>query len=102
MANRLDLQTALETLLGLPNVYFDPPESIKLKYPAIVYNLNTYTISSANNSNYIAHPGYQLILMDTDPDSNYVEKILSLSYCSFVRHYTAGGLHHWVFNLYQE
>lgn len=102
MANRLDLQYSFEELLERKNVYFDPPESKKLKYPAIVYNLNNYTISSANNTNYIVHPGYQAILIDADPDSIYVEKMLTLSYCSFIRHYTASGLHHWVFNLHQE
>lgn len=37
MASRLDLQTFLEELLESKNVYFQPPESVKMKYPAIVY-----------------------------------------------------------------
>ena len=40
MASRLDLQTFLEELLESKNVYFQPPESVKMKYPAIVYALD--------------------------------------------------------------
>ena len=40
MPSRLNLQTTLETILGSRNVYFQPPESVKLKYPAIVYSRN--------------------------------------------------------------
>ena len=39
MANRLDLQALLEDLLGSRNVYYQPPESVKMNYPAIVYAL---------------------------------------------------------------
>ena len=40
MASRLDLQTFLEEILESRNVYFQPPESVKMKYPAIVYALD--------------------------------------------------------------
>ena len=33
MAHRLNLQSEFETLLGIQEVNFQPPESIKLKYP---------------------------------------------------------------------
>ena len=37
MDSRPNLQTMLEQILGSRNVYFQPPESLKLNYPAIVY-----------------------------------------------------------------
>lgn len=40
MASRLNLQTFLEEILESRNVYFQPPESVKMKYPAIVYALD--------------------------------------------------------------
>ena len=43
MANRLDLQALLEDLLGSRNVYYQPPESVKMNYPAIVYACLLYT-----------------------------------------------------------
>ena len=40
MASRLELQDTLETILESRNVYFNPPESIKMNYPAIIYKLD--------------------------------------------------------------
>ena len=45
MANRLDLQALLEDLLGSRNVYYQPPESDKMNYPAIVYALEDYVFT---------------------------------------------------------
>ena len=49
MASRLDLQTFLEELLKSKNVYFQPPESVKMKYPAIVYALDDIENVHADN-----------------------------------------------------
>ena len=38
MGSRLELQSKLEELLGSRNVYYQPPESLKMKYPAIRYS----------------------------------------------------------------
>lgn len=102
MANRADLQIFLEQLLGNENVYFDPPESKKIKYPAIIYKLNDIKTTCANNHSYTMTPGYQLILIDSDPDSEYVDVLINVRYCRFVRHYPSNGLHHWIFNIYNE
>ena len=49
MASRLDLQTFLEELLESKNVYFQPPESVKMNYPAIVYALDDIDNVQADN-----------------------------------------------------
>lgn len=102
MASRADLNDTLEKLLGNENVYYDPPESVNMGYPAIRYTLESHNTKHANNAKYTLNPAYQLILIDRDPDSKYIDVILSLPYTSFKRRYTADGLHHWVFTLYQE
>jgi len=33
MGTRLELQNLLENILGSRNVYFQPPENLKLNYP---------------------------------------------------------------------
>ena len=38
MASRLELQTKFENILGSRNVYFQPPASVQMRYPAIVYS----------------------------------------------------------------
>ena len=38
MGNRLELHEILVDALGSRNVYYQPPENIKITYPAIVYS----------------------------------------------------------------
>ena len=100
MANRLDLQTKLETILGSRNVYFQPPPSVQLKYPAIVYSLKRIDSTFANSGVYRKAPSYEVVLIDNDPESRYVDKIMELPYCSYDRHYASDRLHHDVFTVY--
>lgn len=98
--SRIELQDVLESLLGSRNVYFQPPESIKLQYPAIVYCLNDIKPTHANNGKYLWNHNYTLTLIDKDPDSEFVEMILQLPLCRFDRHYKSDNLNHFVFSLY--
>lgn len=100
MASRLDLQTKLESILGSRNVYFQPPSSVRIKYPAIVYSRKDIEIRSADNIAYRKLPSYEVILIDKNPDSEFVDKILDLPYCAFDRHYESDNLNHDVFTLY--
>lgn len=88
------------TLLGSRNVYFQPPESVKMQYPAIRYNLGGYDIDKANNGNYRTLPTYEGVLIDRNPDSEFIEKILQLPYCSLGRPYVVDNLNHYPFTIY--
>lgn len=100
MDNRPNLQTIFENLLGSRNVYFQPPASVQMKYPAIVYSRKDFSTRFAGNGVYLQKPRYEVTLIDKSPDSVFVEKILQLPYCSFDRHYTSDNLNHDVFTLY--
>ena len=100
MPSRLNLQTKLEEILGSRNVYFQPPSSVKMQYPAIVYSRNNIENRSANNSVYMQSPSYEVIVIDKNPDSEIVEKISALPLCRFDRHYTSDNLNHDVFTIY--
>lgn len=100
MASRLNLQTELEKILGSRNVYFQPPASVQMKYPAIRYSLQNIENRHADNLSYKQAKAYELILIDPDPDSEYVDKILQLPYCRFDRFYPADNLNHYVFTIY--
>lgn len=100
MDRRLELQRLFEKILGSRNVYFQPPENVKMRYPAIVYGLDDIEHNHANNGVYIRHPNYSATLIDLNPDSKFVEKLDSLPMCSFDRHYTSDNLHHWNYNIY--
>lgn len=102
MHSRIDLQTKLEEILGSRNVYFQPPASIQMKYPAIVYQRRDFRVFHANGNAYVTIPGYELILIDKSPDSIFVEPLLQLPYCSYDRHYEADNLNHDVFVIHHH
>lgn len=102
MASRLNLQTKLEEILGSRNVYYQPPASVKMKYPAIVYRRKNIETRFANNVVYMQSSSYEVVLIDKNPDSEFVDKILRLPYCSYDRHYTSDNLNHDVFTIYNN
>lgn len=100
MATRLELQTMLEELLGSRNVYFQPPSSIRMKYPAIVYTRDEIRNTHANNRVYMQDHAYEVTVIDEDPESEIVEKVSRLPKCTFDRHFASENLNHDVFILY--
>ena len=100
MASRLQLQTELEELLGSKNVYYQPPASVKMSYPAIVYSRNDIRNDFANNDVYSQNRSYEVIVIDKNPDSEIVDRISQLPMCRFDRHYTSDNLNHDVFTLF--
>ena len=100
MSNRTDLQAKLERILGSRNVYYQPPESVKINYPAIIYSRTDIEIRHADDTAYARTNCYEIIVIDKRPDNAAIDQILSLPCCSFDRHYTADNLHHDVLTLY--
>lgn len=100
MATRLELQTKLEELLGSKNVYYQPPASKQMEYPAIKYSKYDMQSRFANGSTYSLLNCYEIIVMDRKPDNAVINKLLNLPYCSFDRHYTSDNLNHDVLTLY--
>ena len=85
---------------GDNHVYFDPPMDLKMKYPAIRYKRKKIGKVYANNTAYMYRTPYEIIMIDRNPDNEYIEKILALPYCEHDRHYAANNLHHDVFTIY--
>ena len=100
MANRLDLQSILEELLDSRNVYYQPPESIKMQYDAIKYSKKNIMTRHANNGKYSMMDCYELIVIARKPDHPVIKKLLMLPYCSYDRQYVASNLYHDVLTLY--
>lgn len=98
---RLALHSKLCELLGSKNVYFQPPESVRMKYPAIRYKLGSGTTRHASNCAYMYKRRYEVTVIDKNPDVPWDEKMLkAFEYCSFERAYAAENLNHWQFSLY--
>jgi len=99
---RLDLHQKLENILGSKNVYFQPPETIRMEYPAIVYSRMMGRSQYGNNRSYIFVPGYQLTYITKDPDDTaIIDKLFSnFSKISYDRHFVNDNLHHDSFTLF--
>ena len=100
MADRLELHSVLQELRVSSNVYYQPPESIKMQYDAIRYSKKTIDSKYANDRKYSMIDCYEIIVISRLPDNPVIKKLLSLPYCSYDRHYIADNLHHDVLTIY--
>lgn len=88
------------TALGSRHVYYQPPESIKMEYPAIVYSREPLKKVAADNTVYQLNQAYRVVLIDRRPDSPIVDNLIRLPYSSQVSSYKADNLTHDVFEIY--
>lgn len=100
MATWQELQSKLEELLESPNVYFNPPESVKMKYDAIKYKKTRIQSRYANDTLYSKMNCYEIIVISRTPEHPVIDKLLRLPYCSHNTSYRADNLYHDVFTLY--
>lgn len=100
MASRLELHEELCNVLGSRNVYYQPPESIQMKYPAIVYSLDNIEVIRANDGVYGKRVRYSVTYIDRNPDNDKVMVIAELPYCRFTRYYVSDNLNHYNYTLY--
>lgn len=98
---RLQLHEELCEILGSRNVYFQPPGTVRMKYPCIRYKRDRGRHLNADNKTYIYKQAYQLIYMDSNPDNDVVEKLMGhFGEISYIRNYTADNINHDVLILY--
>lgn len=105
MDRRPILHQILKSLFtDTPHVYFQPPESVRLSYPCIVYKLTDIRGRYADNKTYLEYREYQLTVIDRDPDSPLREAVIG---ClgnkftgRFARPFVSDGLNHFVFTIY--
>lgn len=98
MGLRRDLQTLLKTITD--NVYFQPPSTIQMTYPAIVYSRADSITRFASNLPYHRFKRYLVTVIDRDPDSEIPDKVAALPMCTHNRFFAADSLNHDVFYLY--
>lgn len=97
MIDRENLHDVLVKILGSPHVYFNPPEGLNLKYPAIVYHRNKISHKCADDVPYIKSVSYTVTVIDDDPDSEIVDKMSELPSCEHSTNFTSDGMNHDVF-----
>jgi hypothetical protein len=100
MAPRLELQAILAAILETDQVYFQPPPTVKMEYPCIVYRRDYEETSFADDRPYLLRLRYQVTVIDRDPDSGIADKVAALPLCIYDRFYTSENLNHDVFKLF--
>lgn len=104
MDKRLELDALLRKVMkgvsGVENVYFQPPENLLLKYPAIVYSISDIRNRPADDMVYSQFTFYDLTVIDKNPDSLLVYAVASLPRCKFGRHYKSDNLNHDTFTIF--
>lgn len=98
MGHRHQLQQVLETFCD--HVYFQPPASVQMQYPAIVYKREPTSVRHANNAPYMLTKQYMMTLISRDPDDAIFDKLASLPLCTHDRSYVSDNLNHSVFTIY--
>lgn len=100
--SRLEIQDRLEAILGSTNVYYQPPASVRLEYPAIIYSVNDYDQNWADDYLYKKDRSYLVTLIHYDPDNDVIERLLwAFPKLRFDRTYTSDNLYHYVYVLYE-
>lgn len=98
---RAELGDRLKEILGYNNVYFEPPESVKMQYPCIVYERSAGDTDFANNMPYRFRIRYAVTAISRHADNPAVAKLaMSLPSIVYNRHFVVDGLHHDSFYLY--
>jgi len=102
MGTRLELQAVFEGIMPIEhkNVYFQPPPSLKMSYPCIVYERSTIQTEYADNGSHLLFDRYEATVIDRDPDSTIPKQVAMLPLCSHDRFFAVDNLNHDVFTLF--
>lgn len=98
--SRLELDGVLRELLGSSNLYFEPPSTVKMKYPCIVYERSRIDQTHADDSTYLLNKRYTVTAIYLNPDDDLPDRIAMMPLCSHDRHFVSDNLQHDVFTLY--
>ena len=99
MTEREMIQAILEQTIGSTNVYYQPPATVKIKYPAVVYKLDRIKKTTANNKWYHLKSTYQATLIYKEPDSPLPYEFAKLDKCEHVSHYMSDNLYHDIYSI---
>ena len=77
-----DLLHLLQQAVQHNRVYFQPPENLKIGYPAVVFHLSKIEIDRASNVPYKGAKEYSVTLITKDPEPDVIDEILKIPYSS--------------------
>lgn len=95
---RVELQELLKEYCD--TVYFQPPSSIRISYPCIVYNRSTDYINRANNNLYMKEKLYRVTVMDKNPDSDIADRLQELPWAVIISRDIVDNIYQTTLNIY--
>lgn len=98
MDRRLELDAHFRRIIE--HVYFQPPESIQLEYPCIVYNVNNMDSQFGDNRPYRVGTRYRVILIHRNPDNSLKDVLAEFPQCVMDQTYFSNNLNYYAYNLY--
>lgn len=100
MTRRQQLHTELKAL-GLTNVYFQPPENVKLIFPCLIYKIARFRPEYADDRPYAMSKRYNLLYITKDPD-DLMPDTLAEAFPTIIHNtsYVNDTMYHHSFDLY--
>ena len=101
MNKRLELHDKLKQLIDSDNVYFQPPASVQLSYPCVIYSIGSGDAKYADGMVYNYINNYELLFIFKQPNIDIIEQVLvALPMCKMTRAYVVDNLNHYAFSVY--
>lgn len=95
---RLKIHKQLKELCD--NVYYQPGDSTTIKYPCILYFLDSIDSDYANNQNYLNHRTWSVTVITRDATDNLFDDVLNLPFpVKYLSGFTKDQLYHQNFKL---
>lgn len=95
-----DLLDLLRKAVHHNRVYFQPPENLKIGYPAVIFHLSKIKVDRADDAPYKGAREYSVTLITKEPEPEVLDEILKIPYTTLDTTYIADGMNHFVFTTY--
>lgn len=95
---RIDFHNVLLTCTD--HVYFQPPATVRMSYPCIVYERDSANTRYSGDVPYLFTQRYLVTVVDLDPDSEIIAKVAALPMSQYNRHWVVENVNHDAFVIY--
>jgi hypothetical protein len=99
MASRIDFDNILKAIPGIDHVYFQPPESMKIEYPCIIYTDSQSDPQFADDEVYLLPHRYvvRLVCHPKDFDGPLKDRIAKILKTPMRQTYQKDRLYHCIY-----
>ena len=97
MANRMTLHRKFKVIC--PKVYFQAPDSEKMEFPCIRYQLNDVKSTMADDLIYVGRREYRVQILSRDVDTEILGQVLALPFTKFKNFMTVNDINQWTIHI---